>query len=138
MSTVVVPRNFRLLEELERNEKGQNSATVSAGLRNQDDIMLRFWNGTIIGPPGTSFENRILFLELYCGENYPDEPPKVKFLTKVNLTMVKANGEVDSNFGLFRQWKSKYTMENVLQALREEMGSPQNRKSAQPPEGATY
>ncbi len=139
MSGVVVPRNFRLLEELERYEKGNVSSMVSAGLRDQDDILLRFWNGTIIGPPGTAFENRIISLEIFCGENYPDEPPKVKFSTKVNMTCVKPNGELDpANFPMYRQWKSKFTVENVLQELRNEMGAPHNRKTAQPPEGASY
>lgn len=136
---VEVPRNFRLLEELEHGEKGHGNPNVSVGLTKGDDIMLRQWNGTIIGPPSSTFENRILSLELYCDDNYPKAPPAVRFMNKVNLPCVSANGVVDrSKFAMFQQWNAKNTMEDVLLELRKEMSSAANRKLPQPAEGSTY
>lgn len=134
-----LPRNFRLLEELEAGEKGLGrTPNVSVGLRDSDDIYFHYWNGTIIGPPSTPFEGRILSTEIYCDEQYPDTPPHIRFISKVNLPFVDDDGTVNSKFKTFNPWNPKVTMEMCLEDLRREMMEKSNRTRPQPPEGSTY
>ena len=43
--TVITPRNFKLLEELEHSEKGLGDMSISYGLVDASDIFLSEWNG---------------------------------------------------------------------------------------------
>lgn len=75
MAAIIIPRNFKLLEEvcklgvnvlslhfsfslsskLEASEKGTGDMSVSMGLVNSDDIFLTEWQGSIMGPHGVTF-----------------------------------------------------------------------------------
>ncbi|XP_061352330.1 ubiquitin-conjugating enzyme E2 variant 1D isoform X1 [Gastrolobium bilobum] len=157
-SSVVVPRNFRLLEELERGEKGIGDGTVSYGMDDGDDIYMRSWTGTVIGPHNAScwsyncvlslllflcqtvHEGRIYQLKLFCDKDYPEKPPSVRFHSRINMTCVNhETGVVEpKKFGLLANWQREYTMEDILTQLKKEMAAPHNRKLVQPPEGTYF
>ena len=135
-----VPRNFKLLAELEKSEKGDLDMNVSYGLVDQGDIFMTDWNGTIIGPHGTLHEGRLHELRIHCGENYPDTPPTACFVTKLNLGCVDSRtGEVlKHKLPVLEQWSRNHGIEQLLLAIREQMASSANRKLPQPPEGTTF
>jgi len=135
-----VPRNFRLLEELEKGEKGIGDGSCSYGLYGSEDVMMREWTGTIIGPGSTAHENRIYSLKIVCGDQYPDQPPEVQFLSRVNLPFVsQLNGKIDQNkFPFLGNWTRNKNLEGLLVEIRKEMATQQNRKLPQPPEGSMF
>ncbi|CAL5432405.1 unnamed protein product [Camellia sinensis] len=139
-SSIVVPRNFRLLEELERGEKGIGDGSVSYGMDDADDIFMRSWTGTIIGPHNTVHEGRIYQLKLFCDKDYPDKPPSVRFHSRINMTCVNSEtGVVEAKkFAMLANWQREYTMEVILTQLRKGMAASQNRKLVQPPEGTYF
>eukprot|EP00900_Chrysochromulina_parva_P003871 jgi/Chrpa1/13485/Chrysochromulina_OHIO_Genome00004360-RA len=137
---IIVPRNFVLLGELEKAEKGNTDMSISYGLVEQDDITLSSWQCTILGLPNTTVENRIISLLLYCGKEYPDRPPTVQFQTKVNYPFIDSKGELIVSKGpaAFRDWNRSRSLETALTALRAEMAKNGNNKLPQPAEGLIW
>ena len=133
-----LPRTFRLFAELELGEKGVGDSSLSYGLDNTTDQNMTSWNGTIVGPPNTKFDNRIYFMSITCGPQYPDVPMVCKFGSKINIPSVnQQNGTLEpSKFPLFRNWNRETTMEKVLAGILAEMKA--NKNLAQPADGDMY
>ena len=55
----------------EVNQKKKNALNLNYVLFLGDDKSFTNWNGTIIGPQNTNFDNRIYMMNITCGENYP-------------------------------------------------------------------
>lgn len=134
MSDIVVPRNFKLLAELETAEKtGGSCPFISLGLEVPNDKTLSQWNGSIMmGPDAGSFANRFYSLSVNAGPEYPNVPPTVRFQQRTKLSCVDDKGVVNLR-GL---WGQNSTLESCLIAIRNLMYK--EKGTAQPPEGVGY
>jgi ubiquitin-conjugating enzyme E2 variant len=111
-------------------------------------------------------ENRIYSLKICCDEHYPDRPPTIQFVSRVNLPFVsQSDGKVDpTKLAVLANWSRNNSIETVLVEIRRfvtippyhpflnllsdfsfifnfyrrEMASFNNRKLPQPPEGSTF
>jgi ubiquitin-conjugating enzyme E2 variant len=117
---VLVPRNFKLLEELERGEKGVDlPSEISYGLTDASDMSMTHWTATILGPNYTCFENRIYTLILQCGPSYPQLPPEIRFLSKINANFVDATGSIITDkIQSLVNWNEDRCILNVLEDIK--------------------
>lgn len=125
-------------------EKGIGDGSLSYGLADADDLSLTHWRATVLGPPFSAHENRIYTLAVECGPAYPAVPPTVRFVSRVNLTFVDAaTGAVrPAALPVLARWDGASVERGSIAALladvRREMASGANKRTPQPPEGATY
>lgn len=49
-----------------------------SGMDDGEDMMMRNWTGTIIGPANSVHDGRIYTVKIHCGDNYPLQPPQVR------------------------------------------------------------
>jgi ubiquitin-conjugating enzyme E2 variant len=140
---IVVPRSFRLIDELEAGEKAgkqkrhsSHAAFCSYGIEDDDGgLYLSNWHGTIVGPQG---EN-IYTLRMYCGAKYPDKPPKIWFNTAVNIPCVdQKDGAVTVALSQLKKWRRSTTLSDLLISLREQIILALRAKVPQPPIGTEY
>ncbi|KAK9941418.1 hypothetical protein M0R45_018020 [Rubus argutus] len=78
---------------------------------------LYHWVATIIGPPGTPYEGGIYFLDITFPSDYPFQPPKVVFRTRVFHCNVDSSGNVSLEI-IKDNWSPALTITKVLLAIR--------------------
>lgn len=95
-----VPRNFKLLDELEEAEKSsKGGADISLGLSRPDDTLMSDWQASLFTTAGRGGEPRLFFVTLHCDKDYPKAAPAIRFTSKVALECVDASGKVRASTG---------------------------------------
>lgn len=130
------PRNFKLLDELESAEKGSGGGDISLGLEDPADTFLTRWNGSIFAAAGGSHDVRLWSLVLEAGSDYPQQPPRVRFTSRINMDAVDSTGTVDPRkVPYLASWTPDKTLYGTLEALKQQIV---RAPRTQPPEGASY
>ncbi|TPX38246.1 hypothetical protein SmJEL517_g00387 [Synchytrium microbalum] len=85
-------------------------------LLNEENIM--DIQALIHGPEGTPFEGGVFRIKLIIGSEFPNEPPKGFFVTKIfHPNVSKAGGEICVDT-LKRDWKKDYGIDHILLVIR--------------------
>lgn len=78
---------------------------------------LKSWNGFIIGPKDTPFENTAFQLKIQLNDNHPISPPKINFMTKIFHPNIKWDtGEVCIDI-LKSEWSPMWSLVTLQKAI---------------------
>lgn len=81
------------------------------------------WNAVIIGPADTPFEDGTFRLNIVFDEEYPNKPPKVKFLSKMFHPNVYASGDLCLDI-LQNRWSPTFDVSSILTSIQSLLNDP--------------
>eukprot|EP00490_Sorites_sp_Unknown_P019062 CAMPEP_0114665772 /NCGR_PEP_ID=MMETSP0191-20121206/31389_1 /TAXON_ID=126664 /ORGANISM="Sorites sp." /LENGTH=183 /DNA_ID=CAMNT_0001911743 /DNA_START=13 /DNA_END=564 /DNA_ORIENTATION=- len=109
----------RLVRDLRRLE--QNPLNGISASPYENDIMQ--WKAVIIGPDASIFEGGTFNLSLQFTKDYPNEPPRVKFITKLYHPNIYENGSICLDI-LQNQWSPIYDIGAILTSIQSLLTDP--------------
>ncbi|KAH7944508.1 uncharacterized protein LOC119398663 [Rhipicephalus sanguineus] len=110
VSTVALARIRRELEEIRYSPL----TNCSAGPISSCDLFK--WTATIVGPEETPYEGGVFLLDVTFPEDYPFNPPMVKFTTKIYHINIVADQVICLDI-LKTHWTPALTVSDVLLSL---------------------
>ena len=122
----------RLLKDL---KKMQDDSTLDSLQATPMGDSLFQWEAIIFGPEDTIWEGGVFRLVLEFTEDYPNKPPKVKFLTKMFHPNIYNDGSICLDI-LSHQWSPVYDVSSILTSIQSllcdpNVNSPANNEAAQ-------
>jgi len=103
------------------NAGGAGASGVSATLVGDD---FTHWKGQLAGPDGSPYEGGTFVVDILIPKNYPFEPPKMRFDTKVwHPNVSSANGAICLDI-LKNEWSPALTLRTALLSLQALLSTP--------------
>ena len=115
----------RLIKDLKKLESEQNEGINAT----PDNDSLFRWNAVIFGPEDTIWEGGIFKLYLEFSEDYPNKPPKVKFLTKLFHPNIYNDGSICLDI-LKDNWSPVYDISSILTSIQSLLCDPNTKSPA--------
>ena len=103
----------RLLKDLKKLESEDSNTGITA---TPDENSLFRWKAVIFGPDETEWEGGVFHLILEFSDDYPNKPPKVKFLTKMFHPNIYNDGSICLDI-LQNMWSPVYDVSSILTSI---------------------
>jgi len=109
----------RLLKDFRKLQNDPPSGISGAPLDN--NIMI--WQAVIFGPDDTPWEGGTFTLTIEANEQYPNEAPNVRFVTKVFHPNIYNDGKICLDI-LQKQWSPIYDISAILTSIQSLLCDP--------------
>lgn len=91
------------------------------GSPQENNIMI--WDAVIYGPADTPFEDGTFKLQIEFSEEYPNKPPKVKFISEMFHPNVYSDGALCLDI-LQNRWSPSYDVSSILTSIQSLLDEP--------------
>ena len=104
----------RIKREIEDLLSAVNSSFATAGPAESGNLFL--WNATIAGPVGSPYEGGLFELAMSFPDDYPFQPPKVVFKTRIYHPNITPDGSICLDI-LRDQWSPALSVSKLLLSI---------------------
>ena len=103
----------------ELRKDGLSGIGGSAGIINKNYL---HWKACFIGPTNSPYNGGLYYIQIKCNENYPVEPPEVKFKTKIWHPNITEEGRICIDY--LNNWQKTYNIRGIVTTLFDLLGTP--------------
>lgn len=130
----MAPALLRLMSDL-RCIKLEPPEGVSASPHSDDNLYV--WSATVMGPDESPWEGGVFSLRMTFSEQYPEKPPRVRFISEIFHPNVYNDGTLCMDI-LQEQWSPVMTVNTVLTSVQSLLTDPNPASPANPEAAQLY
>jgi ubiquitin-conjugating enzyme E2 A len=108
---------------------------ISASPTSEDNLFC--WQASVIGPDESPWEGGIYKARLQFPDQYPDKPPRVRFLSDMFHPNIYPDGSLCLDI-IQDKWKPIYTVSSILSSIQSLLCDPNTDSPANPEAAKLY
>lgn len=119
------------LKRLQKELKSFKLNPPSSCIADIVDDDLYHWTGILFGPSNTPYADGIFKVDIIIPSDYPFQPPKVKFMTRIFHPNIDSNGNVCLDI-LKDKWSPALHIDHILLSISSLLNEPNPKDPLEP------